>query len=66
MLGFFLQIIIVSLCSLVLLMRMVRDRKRALKRGKEEEGRSPQGDEILEEGETIQRLFRDNDDNVDV
>jgi hypothetical protein len=66
MLGFFLQIIIVSLCSLVLLMRMVRDRKRALKRGKEEEGRIPQGDEILEEGETIQRLFRDNDVNVDV
>ncbi|KAF9645487.1 hypothetical protein BDM02DRAFT_3189684 [Thelephora ganbajun] len=63
--GLFLQIIIVSLCSLVLLMRIVRDRKRALERGKEktqEEGLY-QDNAIMEEDETAQRLYRDDDDD---
>lgn len=50
--GFFLQIITVSLCSLVLLMRMARDRKRALDRGRgsaQEEERLFQNDETMEE-----------------
>ena len=74
MVGFFLQIVIVSLCSLVLLMRMVRDRKKALKRGKEAaEGESEKAMAGVEEGsfrsnpdlaeeEAIQSLYRDDDD----
>ena len=64
-LGFFLQIVIVSLCSLVLLMRMARDRKRALKRGEEGE-RLFQGDAIMEEDGAVQRLYRDDSDDVHV
>ena len=62
MLGFFLQIVIVSLCSLVLLMRMAKDRRRALKRGKEEEEMPLQSDVILVEDETVKALYRDDDD----
>jgi len=60
MVGFFLQIVIVSLCSLVLLMRMVRDRKRALGRGASmrEKGGSLQNDRSLVEGDDIQELYR--------
>ena len=67
MVGFFLQIIIVSLCSLVLLMRMVRDRKRALGRGEsrrqkgEKEGLL-QNDRSLAEREGFQELYDDDDD----
>ena len=64
MVGFFLQIVIVSLCSLVLLMLMVRDRHRALGRGKgsikEKEG-SAQNDRSLVEGEEVQELYRGDD-----
>jgi membrane protein implicated in regulation of membrane protease activity len=66
MVGFFLQVVIVSLCSFVLLMRMVRDRKRALKRGKgsaQEEERLFQNDAVMEEDEAVQRLHRDDDDD---
>jgi membrane protein implicated in regulation of membrane protease activity len=68
MVGFFLQVVIVSLCSFVLLMRMVRDRKRALKRGKgsaQEEERLFQNDAVMEEDEAVQRLYRDDDDDDD-
>ena len=63
MVGFFLQVIIVSLCSLVILMRMVRDRKRALGRGEsvKEKGGSSQGYRRLGEGEEVQGLCRDDD-----
>jgi hypothetical protein len=64
-LGFFLQVIIVSLCSLVLLMRMARDRRRALKFGKAEEEKFSQSEGTLEDDESIQKLYRDNDDDVD-
>lgn len=67
--GFFLQIVIVSLCSLVLLMRMVRDRKRALRRGKEaaqEKEGSFQNDAILAEDETVQRFSDDDNDDTRV
>jgi len=62
MVGFFLQIVIVSLCSLVLLMRMVRDRKRALGRGKSirEKGGLVQNDTGLEEVEDVQVLYRED------
>ena len=64
MVGFFLQIVIVSLCSLVLLMLMVRDRHRALGRGKgsiiEKEGLA-QNDRSLVEGEEVQELYRGDD-----
>lgn len=69
MVGFFLQIVIVSLCSLVLLMRMAQDRKQALKRGKgstQEEERLFQNDAIMEEDGIVQRLYRDNDDDLHV
>jgi len=50
-------------------MRMVRDRKRALKRGEgtaqEREGLF-QNDAILEEEETVQRLYRDSNDDAHV
>ena len=62
-LGFFLQVVIVSLCSFVILMRMAQDRKRALKRGKgsaQEEERLFQNDVTMEEDETVQRLYRDD------
>lgn len=65
MLGFFLQIVIVSLCSLVLLMRMARDRKRALRRGEDGE-RLFQSDVIMEEDGAVQRLYRDDSDDAQV
>ena len=65
--GFFLQVAIVSLCSLALLMRMAQDRKRALKRGKgsaQEEEKLFQRDAVMEEEEeTVQRLYRDENDD---
>lgn len=67
--GFFLQIVIVSLCSLIILMRMARDRKRALKslrrakRPAQEEEVLFQDNEILEEDETTRKLYRDSDDD---
>jgi len=65
MVGFFLQIVIVSLCSLVLLMRMVRDRKRALGRGASVRGKggSSQKDRGLAEDEEIQVLYHYDDDD---
>ena len=65
MVGFFLQIVIVSLCSLVLLMRMVRDRKRALGRAASvrEKGESLQNDKGLAADEEIQALYYDDDDD---
>ena len=50
-------------------MRMVRDRKRALKRGEEstrEKEGSFQNDAILAEDETVQRFYRDDNDNTRV
>jgi len=65
-LGFFLQIVTVSLCSLVLLMRMARDRKRAMRGPDQEEERLFQIDEITE-GETARRfLYRDNEDGAHI
>jgi len=67
MVGFFLQIIIVSLCLLVLLMRMVRDRKRALGRGQSviKKGGSLQNGGNLAEDE-VQVLPRGDDDEARV
>ena len=68
MIGFFLQIVIVSLCSLVILMRMVRDRKRALGRGASarKKGGSFQNTGSLPEDEEVQVLPRDDDDDARV
>lgn len=43
-------------------MRMAKDRRRALKRGKEEEEMPLQSDVILVEDETVKALYRDDDD----
>jgi len=65
MIGFFLQVVIVSLCSLVILMRMVRDRKRALVRGASirKKGGLLQNGGSLAEDEEVQELPRGDDDN---
>jgi len=63
--GFFLQVVIVSLCSFVILMRMAQDRRLALKRGKgsaREEERLFQNNAVTEEDETVQRLYHDDED----
>ena len=43
-------------------MRMAKDRRRALKRRKEEEEMPLQSDVILVEDETVKGLYRDDDD----
>ena len=66
--GFFLQFVIVSLCSPVLLMRVAWDRERVLKRGN---GSAQEGERLFQndtvtEDETVQRLYRDNSDDARV
>jgi hypothetical protein len=44
---------------------MARDRRRALKFGKAEEEKFSQSEGTLEDDESIQKLYRGNDDDVD-